>query len=176
MDREVLERLATDRAMGALSPDVEHLLTSYLQVDPACAAAAERISNTVTLARQALAEHQPSSMPAFPVAGFQQIERWQKRVQRFTFAAGMAACLTIGLGLGRLSNPKPSVVQVVRAPQSTETVSADVRPEPAAIMPDRTGFWSVERLRRVREQAQAPGTARVQPEVKLPWLGINLPT
>lgn len=177
MDRDVLERLATDRALGGLTADVESLLDAYAKVDPTAAKVAADIDRTVRLAREALGEQHPSSMPAFPVAGFMQIERWHKRVQRFTFAAGMAACLTIGLGLGRLSAPgNPSSPAGPMAGREYASVTRPpVQPPTAARPVESGGFWSVDRLRQLRDEAQTSAVDTPERNGRIPWLNWNRP-
>lgn len=186
MDRDVLERLATDRALGALTPEVEHLLDSYLQLDASAAETAGQIGQTVGLAREALAEQPPSSMPAFPVAGFLQIERWRRRVQRFTYVAGLAACLSLGLGIGRLTAPAPvGYVEASDAGQAVQLADASASgqvDEEAAGTGDLvrsdasdTGFWSVERLMQQREDQLQPGNPPAQ-DIRSLLRGWNLPT
>jgi anti-sigma factor RsiW len=67
MDRETVNRLMLDRALGALPADCEILLAEYLQTHPEVAADASEIEATASLARKALAEPVPTHMPAFPV-------------------------------------------------------------------------------------------------------------
>jgi hypothetical protein len=191
MDRDVLERLATDRALGALSGDVKQLLDAYKRLDPAAATEADQIDTTVSMARAALAEKPPSSMPAFPVAGFQQIERWRRRVQQFTYAAGLAACLSIGLGLGRMTAPATPIpvpgatgAEVVQKPEAdaSDSDGSDdsgrtqlARSNPSG---NDAGFWSVERLMQQREQeeerVQAPSPS--SPSIRVQWPRYNRPT
>ncbi|HPZ97037.1 MAG TPA: hypothetical protein PL151_08210 [Phycisphaerae bacterium] len=191
MQRDVLERLAMDRAMGALSADVEQLLDAYQRLAPEAAATADEIERTVRLARAALAEKQPSSMPAFPVAGFQQIERWRRRVRQFTYAGGLAACLTIGLGLGRMTVPVasapvpgPSAVEIVQTSDTHESDFANAtEPKPTQFArsdsnDNDAGFWSVERLLQKREQEQErlPTPNQSSPSIQVQWPRYYRPT
>jgi len=190
MTRDILERLTTDRAVGALTPDVEHLLEAYLKLDSASARTADEIGQTIHLAREALAEKVPSSMPAFPVAGFMQIERWRRRVRQFTYAAGLAACLSLGLGLGRLTAPAPVIeLAVADAPDSAQVVPGNVDEiqGPQASTPTElvrstspqdmsSGFWDVDRLRQLREQDRPQSRPQAYPGVRIQWPGVNWPT
>lgn len=187
MDREVLERLATDRALGALTPDVERLLEAYLRLDSPSAAAAGEIERTVELARASLGEKQPSSMPAFPVAGFMQIERWHRRVRQVTYGVGLAACLVLGIALGRLAVPatdgqaKPGYGPTILA--SKDGGLGVVSPQTNGLPPlaksetqDAGGFWSVQRLRQQREQDQVAPANGSEPAIRIQWPTWNRPT
>jgi hypothetical protein len=119
-----------------------------------------------------------------------QIERWRKRVQRLTYAAGLAACLSLGLGIGRLSAPASEItvagpdhgdaVQLVDSrtghTDSHGTYTGDdvlVRSNP----PDaERGFWSVDRLIQQREQDQAQPRNQPSHDIRLPLSGWNRPT
>jgi anti-sigma factor RsiW len=148
MDRELIERLATDRALGALSADAGQLLDAYVQHDPAAAAVVNEIERTVGLARTVLRDEPVKSMPAFPVAGFAEIERWQRRTRRLRYVAGLAACVMVGLGLGRLSAPMRTEI-VPSLPVTVVDATATVSPSPVE---SGGSFWSVDRMRQRIQQ------------------------
>lgn len=176
MNRDVLERLATDRALGALPPDVQVLFDAYAQLDPQAASATGEIDQTVGLARHALADQPASSMPAFPTAGFLQIEQWRRRMVRLTYAAGLAACLTIGLGLGRATAPAEPPRQVYVQVPVPQALARAPKPASASTVRDSSDFWSVDRLRQQREQVQADAAGPTIRRIELPWLGWQQPT
>lgn len=145
MDTETLERLATDRALGAMNADVEELFDACMRRDAAASRVADETRRTVEIAREAMREHPPSSMPAFPLEGFKQIDRWRRRVAAMGYAAGLAACLIIGIFIGRPSSPgaTPRPVVHVSPPAAVPVVQRA----------DEDGFWSIERLLKQREQS-----------------------
>jgi hypothetical protein len=165
MDREVLERLAIDRTLGELPGDTVELLDAYLQVDRQARMIARDIEGTVSIARTALADKAPSSIPPFPLARYQAAEQWQRRVRRLTVGGAMVACVLVGLGLGRLTEFRPiaatpssvnndaslQVMPVAPVDSSAELVRSDS---------DSQSFWSIERIRREYERAEKQAIRR----------------
>jgi anti-sigma factor RsiW len=147
MNRDVLERLAADHALGALPPDVGHLLECHLAREPELALAADEIERTVRLARTVLAEHAPSSMPAFPVSGFEQIARWHRQVGRVIRAAALAACVAVGIGIGRFSMPAASSSAPVQPIQVVSAAPVPTHRSAVGAAGDEGGYWSVSRMR-----------------------------
>jgi anti-sigma factor RsiW len=149
MERDVLERLITDRALGGLSGDVEKLLEAYLAREPAHVRMVEETMQTVELARHAMRGPLPSSMPAFPVAGFAQIERWRRRVRQVGLVAGLAACVVLSFWIGRFS-----IVRQAATPSTiaVPTVKSDSTSSPPTMLARGTktsedSFWSYEGIR-----------------------------
>lgn len=150
MDRDVLERLITDRALGTLAPDAAALLDAYLEREPEAARLRDEIEGAVQLTRQVLAEDTISSMPAFPIDGLRQIERWRRRVRWTGYITGLAACLVIGVGIGTWM-----AAQSAAATGSVRIVENRVSPPPLSIgnemvdndVTGHDGFWSAERWR-----------------------------
>src|SRR5437762_13164267 len=72
LDLERVERLAIDRALGALDVDVDALLAAYLELEPDAARAATRFDETARLAGRTLGstdagDHRDTSpLPPFP--------------------------------------------------------------------------------------------------------------
>jgi anti-sigma factor RsiW len=97
MTRETLERLLTDRALGALDPDVAALLDAHLAVDADAAALAARTDATVALAQRALGAQPAARPPGFPRA---ELSRRAARARRWRVARGVvAAAAMVGLGV-----------------------------------------------------------------------------
>ncbi len=176
MDRESLERLATDRALGGLTPEAGQLLEAYIACDPQAAAIVRGIDTTVQAARRVLREPAPSSLPAFPVAGFMQIERWRRRIRVLTYAGALAACVLLGVGLGRLHAPTPSnqPQQIAETHQPASPI-AEANANPGRYASE-AGFWSIERLRKQRDQMEAKPTRTADKTIDQQWRQALKPT
>jgi anti-sigma-K factor RskA len=154
MNRELLERLAIDHAVGAMPPDTEQLFSECLRTDPQAAELVRSLEQTLALARDVTKGKAPHSLPAFPQSDLERAEIWHRRARKMVGIGALAACLAIGLGLGRLSAPtaaKPgalSPVVVLKAGQ-----------EPARAAGSEPGFWSVQRFRE-RSTPEVPGRSR----------------
>jgi anti-sigma factor RsiW len=128
MKSDVLERLLIDRAAGELSPDVQELLESHLEQEPAARKEAAEIAETLRLARLALAGQPAMVWPA---------SRPSWRVPPWAWA--MAACFVCGLCLGIFAVRGRSQLPLTAAVPNRET---SVR-----AMADESGFWSARRFR-----------------------------
>ena len=129
MNKEVLERLLMDRAVGELPPDVEVLLEDHLDEHPEARKEAVAIGETVRLARQALAGQPAEVLPAREPAWY-----------RPSWAWGMAACFVGGLCLGLLG---------ARGGKTQPAVSASLPngDRPMVTTVSEPGFWSARRFR-----------------------------
>ena len=128
MKSEALERLLTDRALGELSPDVEELLETHLQREPAARIEAAQIRETLRLARRALAAQPAVALP---------IPRPPWRLPFRVLA--MAACFVAGLALGILTvrgRIEPSHAASAPIPQAVAITTAE-----------ESDFWSARRFR-----------------------------
>jgi len=144
MDRETLERLMTDRALGGLPPDTEALLAAYLADKPAARAMSEGIEQAVAGAKAALGDPPPEQVPAFPAGAI----RRAASNRRWAFAgrmASLAACVLIGIGVHAawmgskprgVERPGPAVV----VNEGTETSPIGMRSGS-----ESPGFWSARR-------------------------------
>ncbi len=172
MDRDFIERLATDRALGALPKDVEQLFDAYVQHDAEAAKSVQDVHRTVGLARTALADEEIKSMPAFPVAGFAEIEAWRGRLRRAGGLAAMAACLVLGLGVGRWSSPTPTAPPADALVSRALVSAVDVAPMNAAQADpavDRGGYWSIERLKAHFERTDRQAVRQSTTPEMLKW-------
>lgn len=152
MDTETLDRLLMDRALGALSPDVETLVAAYLQHDENAAQRAREFGSAADAARDVLRESATVALPPFPAVRVQALERARHRLVWVRNAAGLAAAVVIGVGLGFGLAPRPPVERPASPPSALY----------AAAPPGR-GFWSVSNL---VNEAQA---ARRSPQARVMW-------
>lgn len=140
MDRETLDRLLMDQALGALPADTAALLAAYLAHDPAAAGRAREFAAAATAARQLFRQPLATVLPPFPGGNIRNVEQAQRRVRALRYVASMAAVLVVGIGLGLVfprgpatEAPAPRVTIVPTAP-----VAEGREPE--------QGFWSTQRL------------------------------
>ena len=66
MNRDVIERLLTDEALGALDPDVAGLLAEHLRDDAWAQARREELRKTIASARNAMDASDAVTVPPFP--------------------------------------------------------------------------------------------------------------
>ena len=142
MKHECLARLALDRALGEMPLDVKQLFAEYLRTDPDSAELVRSMEQTLGLAKHVTKGKRPLSLPAFPESYLERAEIQYRRIRILKGAGIMAACLAIGLGLGRLFAPaaakpgEPLPVVVVKAVQEQGQAAGS---EP--------GLWSIQRIR-----------------------------
>jgi len=141
IDREILERLLIDRAVGALPPDVDVLLDDCLERNPAAAAEAEKFALTADLARRALAPVEGRNEYSLPPLA---LRRRRMTVRRIAArVAALAACLLIGLVLGIRLSPSPPAVEA-SAPVASVSVGEGSEPTAATYTSE---IWSIQRFR-----------------------------
>lgn len=109
MERQIIERLAMDAALGELNEDTEALLNAYMAEHPDARQWAEQMSATCTRTQDAIrAKTRRSEAPACPPAAFVRQRmpvRWAGAVR---WAAVIVISFLIGMGTGR--RPEPSMV------------------------------------------------------------------
>lgn len=136
MNLELLEPLLRDRALGELSPAVAALLDAHLASDPVAARRAAELADTIGLARTAVATPLLAPQRSLEIARLQDHSPVSRATVRRTEVLALAACLTLGLGLGwwlrTARNPAPTPPPLV--------VTRAVLPQPAEPTPR---FWSV---------------------------------
>lgn len=160
MDRETLESLMLDRALGGLSPEVAALLDAYLATSPEARAQAAAFEQVAAAAREALRSENLVTLPAFPLQRMERARRIGRGLRLAGYIGSMAACVLIGFGLRANSPPDPGI----HAPGPTEIVMQT----PA----DAGGFWSARAL---RERAAKTGAVQ-QPQRRLIWESpVSLP-
>ena len=141
MNNTALDTLLIDRALGALTPEMEMLLDAYLAQNPEVSGELERTFDTVNLVRDALKEESTVSLPEFLAP----IRIRQRKIRRYTLqVAGMAATLVIGVFFGQYHMDS----SLTSVPSPTYAV-AESEPVPKA-----TGIWSItpDRHRRPTRQ------------------------
>ncbi len=136
MDKETLDRLMIDRAVGALDADVETLLDTYLEQ---AGVSAEQYSSTcevIRLSKDLLKTEGESVLPAF--RGPKSVRNRQRQFVILQ-TTGIAAMLLIGffIGRGRVADNEPVlkcpvVVSVASAPSDSDS-----------------GIWSINRFRKL---------------------------
>ncbi|MGB9624432.1 MAG: hypothetical protein ACPMAQ_06170 [Phycisphaerae bacterium] len=151
MDRETLQRLKLDRALGVLSPDCEALLTAYLRERPAEASDLQEMEETVKLARRALRDEAPTRLPEFPAERLRRAARSEWRRKTVRNLTGIAASMLIGFGLRAAWFP---ATEPGRGGETIPVV-AQGRIEPEGKADSReAGFWSAHRLHERRAAVQ----------------------
>ena len=150
MNQDVLDRLLMDRALGALPLDVNALLNAYLEREPAMAARAVEMDQTLALAKRALQPHAEPALPPLKVRPLAAGEVNMVPRNRLMWAVGLAAAFVLGIGLSAMflhSTPTPArpvVVEVVRP--------VDAGP---------SGFWSRARWTNLLAKASQPEEPRL---------------
>jgi hypothetical protein len=151
MERETIERLAMDRALGELDADATALLETYLAEHPEMQPWAEGMSQTCIRTGEAIAEktqavraedaqfethvHRPRTVPWGTLA------RW---------AAVVLISLGIGAQLGRQSRPEGSAPRphVVQAPPAPARAGWD-----RVMGTAKDSFWQTKALAMVQPKA-----------------------
>ena len=183
MDKEALERLLTDLAVGELSDDVRDLLSAYLAKDPPAAQLARELQETAHLARRALAAPPPApaKLPAFPAERLREAQRPRARRLAWPGSVGrglaLAASGVLGLGVGWLMFRHPGAGAPVGEPRViVRVVERGAPPGGAAEIekrtpPDDSGFWSAGMLAK-----RSAGRRRVD-SARLMWTSpVEMPT
>lgn len=101
MTHELLDQLLLDRALGALSPEVDALLAAYIATNPDLAKRASEYSATVDSARDVLCGDAglATALPSFPRPRIESALR-AARVRRLSLhAVSLAACVLFGFGI-----------------------------------------------------------------------------
>lgn len=144
---DTLARLAADRALGGLDADTAELLDAYVEDHPEAASVAVRDAELVSLATRAMASADDQWPRQRPLAVLKlprrQPSAWRGRLLS---AAGLAACLLVGLLLGRLGTaPRQRVSSVAQDSQPVvRYIATDSRPERAA----GAEFWTLTQWQR----------------------------
>jgi hypothetical protein len=170
LDSETIERLLIDRSVGALSSDTEALLAAYLRHDRQAGELARQFDETADLAKQALGVASAPSLPALRTDKLLRVEASCRRWRLFRNAAGLAACLVLGLGLGLiLSRNAPSPLPPPSFAVRNSSLANDARDTRSSA----SDFWSVSRLRDRLKATEPKHTSHLiwDSPVKLPRIG-----
>jgi anti-sigma factor RsiW len=138
MKPETLETLLLDRTLGEFSPPVTALLDEHLARDPAAARQAAVLAETLQLAHRAVAGTGRSSPRPLPDGQWLHRAAWQARWRKNLLGlAQLAACLVLGIFLGRAVRPEPAV--------PAEPRPSVIVPAPASLAAagSQTKFWSL---------------------------------
>jgi len=153
MKPDILERLLMDRALGRLDPDAEVLLTDYLANDPAAAAQARELQETVSLATEVM--RRPTSAVEMPTQIHQLV--WRHRTER---VLALAASFVIGMGLTALvirANPRLGSTVAVSPPPMARIQPALVKSQIESLP-----FWSNQRIYLLASAAAANSKENLQ--------------
>jgi len=167
MKPETLDALLIDRALGALSPEVDELLESYLVRNPDAVRQAGSLASVVQLARTAVGGPVESTGFSPPMDRVRKALRAQRR-RAFRWELGkLAACLLLGLGVGLVSRSGGGT------DPGRDPAEAAVRPpiaaaEAAIVSGGRNGFWSLANLAPGRSEQAAAGI-RQDSRYRLHW-------
>ena len=122
MNKEILDTLVIDRALGVLPPETEALLDAYIGQHPESAAVLELTLDAVSGARTLLKNADSAPLPDFRAP---RIVRRRKQRRYVVQIAGMAASLIIGIAAGRnlFDAPRDPGSKPVRSRENTVTDS-----------------------------------------------------
>ncbi|MGA2440991.1 MAG: hypothetical protein ABSH08_08535 [Tepidisphaeraceae bacterium] len=147
MDKQTLERLMIDEALGALEPDVSLLLSAYCETLSNCDAELAAWQRVAAGARAAMPEQATEELPPF-AAPVRLSRPW--RLARI--GVSIAAVLAIGVGIGLRMAPQPS-----HPPQSNVTVQSTTTEMPRSA--GVSDFWSSQRLMASAQQPERLATS-----------------
>jgi len=174
LNRETLERLLIDRALGALSADVDELLASHLEHDRAADHEARKLALTVETTRQAF-QQDSRSLPAFPAEQLRGVQRRRRRLMIAGGGAALSGAVAAGLMLGSVlfgPSSQTSVEQTQPRQVADSVTPIRVRAEEPQPQPAAAGFWSARRWREraAARQRQETTSVRWISPVKRPQL------
>lgn len=134
MDKEIIDRLIIDRAVGVLDPDVEALLGDYLARNREIEERYLVTAEVIELSRTLLRSEDKTMLPDFRVP--HQFEARRRRIlplQMVGIAAALLACFFMGRQFPNDGLPvsRPSIAFNVTAEQSTP----------------KEGMWTIARSR-----------------------------
>ncbi len=151
MDRETLQRLKLDQALGVLSPDCEALLTAFIRERPADASDLQEMEKTVRLARRVLRDETPTRLPEFPAERLRRAARSEWRRKTMRNLTGIAASMLIGFGLRAAWFP---ATEASRSGKSVPVVAQGRFEFEGKADSHEAGFWSAHRLHEQRAAVQ----------------------
>jgi hypothetical protein len=157
MNRESLERLLIDRALGQLSPDVDELLTEQLAVNPDAGRTAEELTAVVALATAVIKRPPATGILPLPLSTLVRAERVTRifaMAASFAVGAGFAAWVTRATTEPALQNVVSQTSPQLRAPARPPTVEHAIRTLP---------FWSNERIYVLASAAKQSNAEKQQP-------------
>lgn len=140
MKPENLEPLLLDRALGELSPATAELLEEHLARDPAASQQAAAFTAALLAAREVVAVPATTSLRPLALDRLRR-EEWQTRWRsHLGELAKLAACVALGLVLGRSSRPVHPAAEAGATRPAPVTVALVDVPGP------ESRFWSMASL------------------------------
>lgn len=155
MDARTIERLLIDRKLGELSPEAGELLDAHLALRPDLADLAESVDTTIDSARLALRREKAGFVEAMPPRSkrpgplFRPPRLRDKAwLRHLAVAAAVALAFLLGNSSGvRWEAPaRPHRVMTGRLPSEK----------------DRSGFWSLRRLREAQPRSPTRSRQKVE--------------
>lgn len=142
MEREIIERLAIDNALGELNEDTAALFEAYLAEHAKARTWAQPMTQTCRRTREAIGSKTQSPAREYPPATVRL--RWYASVNAralVRWAAVIAISLGIGAGLGRRPAPETPTTQrtVVQAKQHASPKGWD-----RVLAQSKDGFWQTK--------------------------------
>lgn len=137
---ETLEALLLDRDAGALSPETDELLATYLELEPASAKEAGEFLATLELTKKAFALEKIRSLPKPAFLSSRDSVSW---VPWRTLAPWLAAaaCLAVGFYMGRFDTLRPLRMAAAVMPEKSPTVQTK-----PVLGTHESSFWSSKNL------------------------------
>jgi anti-sigma factor RsiW len=152
MKRETMERLLIDRALGQLPPDVEELVQTRIDSDPATAAWAGELKETVRLASQVMRTRVPVVVDRMPITA---MRRREVRKRVFAMAASFLLGAAFAIGSWRLFAPARQPATAIVLPDQPVITRAQMPSSPAVENAVRKlPFWSYARIATVASAAR----------------------
>jgi len=138
MEREIIERLAMDAALGELNEDAAALLDAYLTEHPEMRQWAQQMTAVCTRTQEAISEKTQPKEPPAPIARHLRIH-WAAPLR---WAAVVAVSFAVGAGVSRQLKPEP----VVSRPTVAVATARDAGPRSwQEVLTDSSGgFWQAK--------------------------------
>lgn len=158
VDKETLDRLLIDRALGELSEDASALLDAFVQGNPGAALAAGEVRDTLGVVRKALGSRSGDADDTLPAPEFlHRLPRARLGDSTrggfigFALAASIGLLVWIGIGPAKLPNrPEGGSVITMQAAGGRGTAVKEA------------GFWAVDQWRRAYGAQKSRRGSRVE--------------